>query len=320
MVTRRGFTLIELIVVVAVIAILAAVAVPMVDVVQTRARSDSTLEEMSSLRTALESYYADHLAFPATLDGLEQDGRIASAFRSGDAFQDGWGNAYTWQPGAETATVTSFGPDQTAADPNLTLTVDGRRFLIERTRDDMETIHIALRNYESVRVQSGLDPLPGTWYDAASAAQSALGRLVAAGDLPNSTRYAADAWGAIYIYDGTPADRVRSRTLDGAGGGSTIGGGGSGNQEGGGGHGTGGDNGNGNGEGGGNNGNGNGNGGGDGSNGGDNGNGGDGGNGGGGGNNGNGNGNGGGDGSNGGGNGNGNSGSGNSGNGHGNEH
>jgi len=253
---QRGFTLIEVIVVVAVIAILASVAVPVVDLVQSRARGDATRQGMEALGEALESHFIDRLQFPAQLADLAPAGYIAGGFAPDAAFRDAWGAAYVYEPGTDRALVRSLGPDQTEAEPNLDLVVDGTRHLIARTRDDMQTIHIALRNYESRRVLDMLAPLPAVWFDEQAAASSALGILIQSGYLANSTRYLADAWGSAYQYAGTPADMVRSVHVASGGPVGDLGGQGGG----GGGNGQGnGNNGNGNGNGNGNNGNGNGN-------------------------------------------------------------
>jgi len=206
----RGFSLVELIVVVAVISILAAVAVPVVDLVQNRARGEATQAGMEALGQALEAYFADQLVFPAKLKDLETKGYLAGGFATGYVLKDSWGTTFKYKRKATTATVTSYGPDKSSQAPNLALTVDGTRFLQSRTRDDMQTIHIALRNYEARRILDSLATLPADWHAAAAPQASALGLVVQAGYLPNSTRYAKDAWGDEYVYGGSPADFVRS--------------------------------------------------------------------------------------------------------------
>ncbi len=216
-----GFSLIELIVVVAVIAILASVAIPVVDLVQNRARGEATLQGMEALRDALDSYFLDHLAFPAALADLETGGYITGGFAAGAAFRDAWGVAYVYRPSATSVQVESLGPDQTDAAPNLQLVVDGTRHLQARTRDDMQTIHLALRNYEAQRMSVGADstltPLPPVWFDAGNPTSCAIGVLIQRGYLLNSTRYTTDAWGSGYVYRGSPADYVQSLNLVEAG-------------------------------------------------------------------------------------------------------
>ena len=82
----------------------------------------------------------------------------------------------------------------------------------QRTRDDMKTIHVALRNYESQRISVGLADLPSTWYSTGGGS-TALALLIGEGYLPNQLRYAVDAWGTAYVYTGSPADQVTSTHL-----------------------------------------------------------------------------------------------------------
>lgn len=213
---NAGFTLLEVILVVAILAMVAAVAVPTVDLLQNRQRSDVTVEKMSKLKIALEDFYQDRLQFPAKLGTLEEEGYIASDFGTGDAFLDGWGNGLSYQMGATTASLTSLGVDQIDSKQNIVLTVDGTRFLLSRTRDDMTTIHTALRNYEAQRVSDELPDLPKKWWQSKKPQKSAMGLLIKHGYLANSTRYVADAWGDTYEYDGSPADYVTSKNVSGS--------------------------------------------------------------------------------------------------------
>lgn len=63
---KKGFTLIELLIVVAIIAILAAIAVPNFLEAQVRSKVSRVKSDQRSLATALESYYIDNNAYPAT--------------------------------------------------------------------------------------------------------------------------------------------------------------------------------------------------------------------------------------------------------------
>ena len=210
----EGFSLIELIVVVAVISILAAVAVPVVDLVQSRARGEATQAGMEALGQALESYFTDQLSFPPKLQDLEESGYLAGGFSSGYVLKDAGAAPFGYRANDARATVTSYGPDKAEAEPNLDLVVDGTRFLLARTRDDLQTIHTSLRNYESRRMLDSLPALPAVWYQKEDPKDSALGILIQRGFLPNTTRYSADAWGDVYDYGGSPADYVRSKHLN----------------------------------------------------------------------------------------------------------
>jgi general secretion pathway protein G len=211
---HSGFTLLEMIIVVSIIAILAAVAVPIVGIVQSRERTEATVKEMQILKEALEAYYEDHLEFPEKLEDLEKEGYVSSAFREGDAFLDGWGRPYLYEAGEEEATITSYGEDQVDSERNLTLKVSAKPILRARTKDEMKTIHNALRRYEAQRLDDpSLPELPDKWYDKSHPENSALGILIARGFLPNNIDYARDAWGDVYEYEGSPADYVTSRNV-----------------------------------------------------------------------------------------------------------
>jgi len=65
-----GFSLIELIVVVAIIGILAAIALVNVRYATTKAREAALKDNLSSMRKAIDAYYADKQKYPASLEDL----------------------------------------------------------------------------------------------------------------------------------------------------------------------------------------------------------------------------------------------------------
>ncbi|MCP4571191.1 MAG: prepilin-type N-terminal cleavage/methylation domain-containing protein [bacterium] len=67
---RRGFTLMEVIVAVAIVAIMAGAVAPVVFKQINNARSAATLDELSSLETALVDFYDDTGRFPSEAEGL----------------------------------------------------------------------------------------------------------------------------------------------------------------------------------------------------------------------------------------------------------
>lgn len=213
-----GFSLIEVIIVVAVISVLAAVAVPVVDLVQSRARTEATLREMDAHRVALEAYFRDSLRFPGSLEVLLKEGYLTGGFHSADASVDAWGTPYEYRAGNHTVTVRSMGPDRTPHEPNIEMELSGVPFLRERTREDMQTIRTALRNYERMRVAEGLPNLHQLWWNRGNPHNSALGTLILKKLLPNTMDYVNDAWGDMYLYSGSPADFVVSRNMDGGAG------------------------------------------------------------------------------------------------------
>jgi prepilin-type N-terminal cleavage/methylation domain-containing protein len=66
--SKRAFTLIELLIVVAIIAILAAIAVPNFLEAQTRAKISRCRADMRSVVTAIEAYYIDNNKYPPMSD------------------------------------------------------------------------------------------------------------------------------------------------------------------------------------------------------------------------------------------------------------
>jgi len=67
---ERGFTLIELIVVVTIIGLLAGIAIVNVKFAQRKAREAVLMENLSSLRKAIDNFYADKQRFPNDLNEL----------------------------------------------------------------------------------------------------------------------------------------------------------------------------------------------------------------------------------------------------------
>lgn len=67
---QHGFTFIELVMVMAMIALLVSVALPRYFEGQVRAKEAVLLDDLKTMRTAIEHYYADKSAYPTTLDEL----------------------------------------------------------------------------------------------------------------------------------------------------------------------------------------------------------------------------------------------------------
>ena len=67
----KGFTLIELLVVVAIIGLLASITMVSLNSARAKARTTRSIEDLNSLRTALELYYSDHGFYPASSAGWD---------------------------------------------------------------------------------------------------------------------------------------------------------------------------------------------------------------------------------------------------------
>ncbi len=213
--TAAGFTMLELIVVIAVVAILASIVVPLAVVFDDRTRGEATANEMRGLETALVAWYEDHGAFPSDLDSLVTAGLLGGEFDSTGHSTDAWHNDYAYSVSGMSAGLVSAGADRTASTADdLSLVVTASVLARSRTRDEMETIHVALRNYENLRVTNGLSGLSSTW-DGSGPGTGALQSLIDEGLLPSGTRFLTDDWGSTYVFTGTPADYVTTPNIGG---------------------------------------------------------------------------------------------------------
>jgi general secretion pathway protein G len=68
--TQKGFTLIELLVVVTIVGLLAGLAIVNVRFAQRKAREAALMDNLSTMRKAIDNYYADKQHYPADLNDL----------------------------------------------------------------------------------------------------------------------------------------------------------------------------------------------------------------------------------------------------------
>uniref|UniRef100_C6E2R6 Type II secretion system protein G n=1 Tax=Geobacter sp. (strain M21) TaxID=443144 RepID=C6E2R6_GEOSM len=71
--TQRGFTLIELMIVLSIVGILAAISVPNYQWGIIRAREAVLREDLYTLRSTIDQYYADQGKYPETLQELVEN-------------------------------------------------------------------------------------------------------------------------------------------------------------------------------------------------------------------------------------------------------
>jgi general secretion pathway protein G len=74
--SKRGFTLIELMIVMAIIAILISIAVPIYNHVITRSRESVLRSNLFTMRSMIDEYTYDKQKAPQTLDDLVSDGYL----------------------------------------------------------------------------------------------------------------------------------------------------------------------------------------------------------------------------------------------------
>ncbi len=94
--TRRGFTIVELLIVIAILALLAAVAVPQFSDSGNEGKTAAMVSSLSVIRTAVDSYWSQHDAFPGQTDG-EQFARQLT-LTTNKAGQVGAGIGYGYGP------------------------------------------------------------------------------------------------------------------------------------------------------------------------------------------------------------------------------
>ena len=131
--TRRGFTLIELMVVVLILAVLAALVVPRIVGSGDQAKVSAAKSDLSTVSGLLDRFQLDCGRYPTTEEGLgalttapsglegKWGGGSNQPYSKKQILNDPWGNPYQYEQNGSTYTLKSYGADgQEGGDGNNT--------------------------------------------------------------------------------------------------------------------------------------------------------------------------------------------------------
>ena len=108
--TKKGFTLVELMIVVVIIGILAAISIPNFTMMVGRAREASTKKNMHLLQTATEDFAAVSSGrYPDNASDTSDDGQTLQQHVPGNVFPE--------NPFTQAATTVQFDSDPTTGNP-----------------------------------------------------------------------------------------------------------------------------------------------------------------------------------------------------------
>lgn len=150
---QGGFAYLMLAIVLAAIGSMAVMAAPIASGRVDGARRADARRALASIRSALEAYFEDHAAFPASLTTSGFHGVYLAAGVGGSVAADVWGSngyRYSVDVAAHTATVYSVdadGIDQGAAGTSLVVTADGNLVGSARTNLRLAIAAAAAQQY-----------------------------------------------------------------------------------------------------------------------------------------------------------------------------
>jgi len=219
--SRRGFSLIELIVSLSIMTILVGFSVPVIATEVKRQKVKAEKVELNAIKTAVVEYFDDTFTFPSSLGELVVNGDGVSGwagpyyspslslYGSGGstATEDEWGTTYNMAAGGlSSRVVTSAGPDHAfGTGDDIAVTADVTSVRRKTTIEELEVINNAIVAYNVTYLSS--NPLLPNY-------TTILSRLKATGYLPNGdTTYDQDGWNLAYVPDPvgvTPVVRVTS--------------------------------------------------------------------------------------------------------------
>lgn len=202
--SRRGFTLLELIVAVAIMAILAGAAIPVTVKVLTYKARQATRDELALLGSAAAECFRDTNVLPGAIADLIVDpgttgwsgpylpGVVTDQLSGQTGYLvDAWSRAYRYSTSGDTITLSSDAEDAAFGSPDdLVLDVDVTWIRREKTLEQLRVINQAIVLYNGQYQTT--DPLPANW-------TLALDKLVLRGALPSTNGLQSDAWGSAFV-------------------------------------------------------------------------------------------------------------------------
>jgi prepilin-type N-terminal cleavage/methylation domain-containing protein len=206
--SRRGMTLIEIIVAVAIIAVLATAAVPVTTKMLTYKARKATREELQVLADGALNVFGDTGVIPSSVTDLLVDtgdagwsgpylaGVVTDHISGTSGYEvDAWSRSYDYSVSGDSLTILSLGEDATQGSTDDLLVVAHvtvvRR---EHTVSELKVLNQSILAYNSLYMVSA--PLPTHW-------PSAYSTLVSQGFLPSHNGYLTDGWNQTYVAVGT---------------------------------------------------------------------------------------------------------------------